>query len=82
MNARTATSVIGLIAVAVLLGFGAGAAVVAIGKAVLPPLQPSDDDTLREFSSVALAHLAWGATTLVVLVLVPVPGFRWVRQAR
>lgn len=77
MNARTVAFLVGLIALAVVLGFGAGMAVVAIGKAVLPPFQPSDDDTLREFIPVALAYLAWGATTLIVLVL----GWRRVRRA-
>jgi len=44
-------------------------AFLGILKAVLPPFQPSDGDTLREFIPVALAYLTWGATTLVILVL-------------
>ncbi len=77
MKARSVAFVVGLVAVAVSPGFGAGIAVVAIGNAVLPPFQRSDDDTLREFIPVALAYLAWSATTLVILVL----GWRWVRRA-
>lgn len=77
MEARSLAFVVSLVAVAVSLGLGAGMAVVAIGNAVLPPFQRSDDDTLREFIPVALAYLAWGATTLVILVL----GWRSVRRA-
>lgn len=57
---------VGLIAVAVIAGFFAMTAVVALANALLP-------ETVRERIPAALAYLAWGGTTLVVLVL----GWMW-----
>lgn len=53
-------------------------AVIGISNAILPPFQMADDDTLRERIPVALAYLAWGVTTLVVMLL----GWRWLRRTR
>jgi hypothetical protein len=64
--------------VAVIVGFGAAVVVLMILQAVLPPFQPSDDDTLRELVPAVLAYLAWGAGTLVTLVL----GWRRIRRYR
>lgn len=75
-NLRTASWVIGLIAVAILAGFVAMMAVIGLANALLPPFQPADDDTLRERIPVALAYLAWGGTTLVILVV----GWSWWRR--
>jgi hypothetical protein len=77
MNARNVAFVAGLVAVALVVGFGAGLAVIRVVGAVLP-FQPSDDDTLREFIPVALAYLAWGATSLIIIVL----GWRRLRGLR
>jgi MFS superfamily sulfate permease-like transporter len=59
---------VGLIAIAIIAGFCAGAALLLVMIAVLPPFRPEDDDTLREFVPVALAYLTWAVTTLVVLI--------------
>lgn len=53
-------------------------AVIGISNAILPPFQTADDDTLRERVPVAFAYLAWGVTTLVVMLL----GSRWLRRTR
>ena len=52
----------GLIAVAVIVGYFAMTAVVGLANALLP-------ETVRERVPAAFGYLAWGGTTLVVLVL-------------
>jgi MFS superfamily sulfate permease-like transporter len=69
MSLRTTALVAGLIPLSIFLGFVTGMGLIEILNAVLPPFQPSDDDTMREFVPAALAYLIWGATTLVTLIL-------------
>ncbi len=67
-----------LVAVAVVVGFAAAWGVMTVLGAMLPPFQPEDDDTLREYIPVALAYMTWAATTLIVLVV----GLGRLRQSR
>ena len=73
---RRAVLSLGLLAVAVFVGFCVGWGVLLTLDAVLPPFRPEDDDTLRELIPVALTYLTWAATTLVVLVA----GWRRIRR--
>jgi hypothetical protein len=73
---RRAILLLGLLALAVFMGFCVGWGVLLALNAVLPPFRPEDDDTLRERIPVALTYLTWAATTLVVLVV----GWRRIRR--
>lgn len=65
-----AIALLAIAATAVILGFAAGIAVIAIANSVLPPFREDvDDDTIREFVPVALAYLAWVATSAVVILV-------------
>ena len=64
-----AALVVGLVAFAGFVGFCVGWGLLLTLKAVLPPFQAGDDDTLREFVPVALTYLTWGVTSLMVLVV-------------
>lgn len=67
-----------LVVAGILLGFGAAGVVIGISNAILPPFRPEDDDTLREFIPVAMAYLAWGVTTVVVVLA----DWRWIGRRR
>ena len=75
---RWAALLLSLGTIAVVVGFGVALIVIVILQAILPPFRPSDDDTLRELVPAVLAYLAWGAGTLVTLVL----GWRRIRRYR
>jgi hypothetical protein len=69
MKARTVALMLGLVPVAVVVGYGVVLAVVVVVGTILGPFNPADDDTLRERIPEALAYLTGGATTLVILVV-------------
>jgi hypothetical protein len=60
---------IGLLAVAAFVGFAAGWFVLIVLSALLPPFEPEDGDTMREFAPVAIAYLTSAATTVLLVVL-------------
>lgn len=64
--------------IAVTVGFVAAVLVLVALEAILPPFQPADRETLREFVPLVLSYAAWGAGTLVTLVL----GWRRIRRYR
>ena len=63
---------------AVVAGFVAAVAVLAVSQALLPPFRPEDDDTLRDYGPAAVAYLAWGAGSLFTFLL----GWRRIRRYR
>jgi hypothetical protein len=63
-----------MLAVALGIGFAAGAAVLLAVNALLPPFRREDDDTLREFVPVVLAYATMAGTTALVIV------FGWRRR--
>jgi hypothetical protein len=68
-----------MLAVAIVAGFVAAACVIVLTNALLPPFRPDmDDDTGRNFLPVALAYLAWAATTSGIAVF----GLRHLRRGR
>lgn len=77
MTTRKPILALGLLALAVFVGFSAGWGLLLVMNAILPPFRPEDDDTLRERIPVALTYLTWAATTLVVLVA----GWRQLRRS-
>ncbi|MCI0581632.1 MAG: hypothetical protein L0227_01855 [Chloroflexi bacterium] len=64
--------------IAVVAGFAAAVFVLVLLEAVLPPFQPSDEDTIRQLVPAVLAYGAWAAVTIVSLVL----GWRRIRRYR
>ncbi len=68
---KTVALTVGLIAVAVLGGYLAMMAVIGLANGLLP-------DTVREGPPALLAYLAWGGTTLVILVV----EWMWVLESR
>jgi predicted lysophospholipase L1 biosynthesis ABC-type transport system permease subunit len=64
--------------IAIVVGFAAAIVVLLLLQAILPPFQPSDDDTLREFVPAVLAYAAWGAGGLATAIL----GWRRIRRYR
>jgi hypothetical protein len=78
MRAQTGLWIAGVIVLAAAAGYLAALAVIEIARAILPPFQPDDDDTLREFAPVALAYATWVLTSLAVVVVAA----RWRRRRR
>jgi hypothetical protein len=78
MSVRTGVWVAGVIVLAAAAGYLAALAVIEIARAILPPFQPDDDDTLREFVPVALAYATWLLTSLAVVVVAAT----WRRRGR
>jgi hypothetical protein len=77
-TARWIALLLSVATIAIVAGFGAAVLVLVIVEAILPPFQPSDEGTFREFVPAALAYAAWGTGTLVTLVL----GWRRIRRYR
>ncbi len=69
---------IGLLALALFVGFCVGWGLLLTMNAFLPPFRPEDDDTLRERIPVAATYATWALTTLLVLVA----GWRRIRGRR
>ncbi len=78
MSARTGLWIGGVVVLAAVLGYLAALAVIEIARVILPPFQPDDDDTLREFVPVVLAYATWLVTSLAVAVVAA----RWRRRRR
>ncbi len=77
MTTRKPIVALGLLALAVFVGFCAGWGLLLVMNAVLPPFRPEDGGTLREFIPVALAYLTMAVTALLVLVA----GWRRIRRS-
>ncbi len=60
---------LGLLVLAVGIGFLVAWGLLYTMIAVLPPFRPEDDETLREFIPAALTYLTWGTTTLIVFIV-------------
>jgi len=77
-RARFIALLLSVMTIAVVVGFLAAVALLAVFQAVLGPLRREDGDTLREFASVALAYATWAVGTAITLVL----GWRRIRPYR
>lgn len=76
MTTRSALLAVGLLALALFVGFCVGWGLLLVLNAILPPFRPEDDDTLREFIPVALTYGTWAVTTLILVMA----GWRRIRS--
>ena len=67
MSARTGLRIAGVVVLAAAVGYLAALAVIEMAGTILPPFQPKDDDTLREFVPVVLAYATWLLTSLAIV---------------
>jgi hypothetical protein len=65
-----------LTGLAVLVGLGLSFVVVYAFGLFLPPFQPEDDDTIRDYGPVLVSYAAWGLTSVVGSVW----AWRWLRS--
>lgn len=72
----TALMALGLLVVAVGVGFFASLVVVITTNAILGPVGPQDGEGLREIIPAGIAYLAWAVTSGAVFIV----GWRSLRQ--